>query len=248
VLGRITDLAADAGDTVISGMTLVSLDSSDLHAQRLQSLATIHAMEANVAVAKVSIERAEEDFLRAQQQFTDKVIPKEVYDHAQKELQTAKVRCSAAEAQVVTAKSQLGIIAAQLLNLTVAAPIDGIVAKRWVMAGEVVQPGQPIYTLYDTKSQWITASFEETKLRTLHLGDVVQISVDAYPHVAFTGKVIQFGTNTAAQFSLIPPNNAAGNFTKITQRVPVKIAINPTGNPDTRLLPGMSVEVRVKVR
>jgi membrane fusion protein (multidrug efflux system) len=84
----------------------------------------------------------------------------------------------------------------------------------------------------------------------LHLGDAVTIDVDAYPDASFEGRIIQLGTNTAAQFSLIPPNNASGNFTKVTQRIPVKISIARAGKGSDRtpLLPGMSVEVSVKVR
>jgi membrane fusion protein (multidrug efflux system) len=79
------------------------------------------------------------------------------------------------------------------------------------------------------------------------MGAQVEISVDTYPDIKFSGKVIQIGSNTASQFSLIPPNNASGNFTKVTQRVPVKISIEK-GNSNLNLLPGMSVEVRVKER
>jgi membrane fusion protein (multidrug efflux system) len=79
------------------------------------------------------------------------------------------------------------------------------------------------------------------------MGAQVEISVDTYPDIKFSGKVIQIGSNTASQFSLIPPNNASGNFTKVTQRVPVKISIDK-GNSNVNLLPGMSVEVRVKER
>jgi len=114
----------------------------------------------------------------------------------------------------------------------------------------VVQPAQPIFTIYDLRDIWITANLEETKLRSLRLDDSVEVRVDAYPGRTFGGKVYQFGTNTAAQFSLIPPNNASGNFTKVTQRVPVKIHLNkiPDSNsPPINLLPGMSVEVKVRV-
>jgi membrane fusion protein (multidrug efflux system) len=99
-------------------------------------------------------------------------------------------------------------------------------------------------------SVWVTANLEETRVAPLHLGDAVAIDVDAYPDDAFTGRIIQLGTNTAAQFSLIPPNNASGNFTKVTQRIPVKISIARVakGSGRTPLLPGMSVEVSVKVR
>jgi len=95
----------------------------------------------------------------------------------------------------------------------------------------------------------VTANFEETKLSGIHLNDPVEMTVDSYPDIKFSGKVYQLGTFTASEFSLIPPNNASGNFTKVTQRVPVKISITASGGtPGVTLLPGMSVEVRIKER
>lgn len=109
-------------------------------------------------------------------------------------------------------------------------PMNGVVSKRWVMEGDVVQPGQAIFSIFDLQHVWITANLEETRVAALYEDCPVNIKVDAYPHQEFSGKVIRLGSNTAAQFSLIPPNNASGNFTKITQRVPVKISIDqPAG-------------------
>ena len=111
--------------------------------------------------------------------------------------------------------------------------------------GDVVQPGQPIFALYDLDSVWVTVNLEETNLAAVHINDPVTISVDAYPDVSFRGRILQTGFSTASQFSLIPPNNASGNFTKITQRVPLKISVDPRAG--IRLLPGMSAVVRIKV-
>ena len=129
--------------------------------------------------------------------------------------------------------------------------MNGVVSKRWALVGDVVQPGQPVFSIYDVKNIWVTANLEETSLAALQSNNIVEITVDSYPDEKFSGKVFQIGSNTASQFSLIPPNNASGNFTKITQRVPVKISIerNAGANPHRRidLLPGMSVEIKVKV-
>jgi membrane fusion protein (multidrug efflux system) len=144
-------------------------------------------------------------------------------------------------------KAQQEVVKAQLKNSTIYSPIDGVIARKWILEGDVVQQGQPIFTIFDMKNIWITAQFEETRLALVTMGAQVEISVDTYPDIKFSGKVIQIGSNTASQFSLIPPNNASGNFTKVTQRVPVKISIDK-GNSNVNLLPGMSVEVRVKER
>ena len=123
--------------------------------------------------------------------------------------------------------------------------------KRWVMAGDVVQPGEAILAIYDIEHVWVTANLEETKLGAIALGDSVHTSVDAYPGRDFAGTVTLIGAAAAAQFSLLPPANASGNFTKVTQRIPVRISIAPPPeaptDPPVLLLPGMFVEVHIRV-
>ncbi len=249
MLGRIVELGADEGDTVKAGETIVRLDDADLRAQETQAQAALVSAEENVKLASVNLSRAEDDYKRAQAQYAGKVMPQDQYDHALKALEAARAQQSIALAQVGTAKAQLGVVETNLRNMVIASPMDGVVAKRWLLVGDVAQPGQPIFAVYDLAHVWVTANFEETKMKSLSLGAPVEISIDAYPKRRFTGTVYQLGTNTAAQFSLIPPNNASGNFTKITQRVPVKISINRPSDPGgpVPLLPGMSVEVKVKV-
>jgi len=129
--------------------------------------------------------------------------------------------------------------------------MNGVVSKRWALVGDVVQAGQSIFSVYELKNIWVTANLEETSLEALRSSDKVEIIVDSYPDIKFSGTVFQIGANTASQFSLIPPNNASGNFTKVTQRVPVKISIERSAGVDPRrqvdLLPGMSVEIKVRV-
>ena len=110
---------------------------------------------------------------------------------------------------------------------------------------------QPVFSVYDRSETWVTANLEETSLHAVHLDQEVGIAVDSYPDRSFSGRVFEIGSSTASQFSLIPPNNASGNFTKVTQRVPVKISIREDAPPGARpadLLPGMSVEVRIRVK
>ena len=143
------------------------------------------------------------------------------------------------------------MINTQLQNTRITTPLDGVVAKRWVLQGDVVQPGQPIFTIYNLDSLWVTADLQETDLASIKEGESVQINVDSYPDQQFEGKVIQIGTNTASEFALIPPSNASGNFTKVTQRIPIKISvdqINNQGDKEAALLPGMSVEIKIKVK
>lgn len=251
ILGRIDQLNADEGDTVRQGEILVRLDDSDLRAQETQAKASLIFARENINVAKVNLDKAQIDFQRAAAQFRENIIPKEQFDHAQNELESAKARLNMAYAQTSAAQTQLGVVETQLKNTIVTAPMSGVISKRWVLAGDVVQPGQSIFSIYDIKNIWVTANLEETNLAALRVGDSTSISVDTYPGKKFTGVVLLLGANTASQFSLIPPNNASGNFTKVTQRVPVKFSIvqtDRTAADPINLLPGMSVEIRVKVR
>ena len=251
ILGRIDQLTAEEGDSVQQGQILVRLDDNDLRAQETQAKASLAFAQGNILLAKVNLEKAETDFKRVSTQFQQSIIPKEQYDNAQSELASSRARLNISNAQAVSAQAQLGVIQTQLKNTVIASPMTGVISKRWVLTGDVVQPGQSVFTIYNVKDVWVTANLEETGLGGLRLGDTVDISVDTYPHVKFGGTIIRLGSNTASQFSLIPPNNASGNFTKVTQRVPIKISIERfagTHPTPVKLLPGMSVEVKVKVR
>ncbi len=251
MLGRVTFLGTDEGDSVRAGQTLLKLDDSNLRAQEMSAKAALDLAQKSVPLAQVEVNRAKDDFDRARVQYTGGIVTKEQYDHSQKALEAARAQLSITLTRVSTARAQLGVVEADLQNTVVNAPMDGVVAKRWILTGDVVQAGQPVFTIYDLKNIWVTANLEETKLGNLRIGDPVEIDVDAYPGTKFSGKVFQIGAYTASEFSLIPPNNASGNFTKVTQRVPVKISIDdPSSTPqsDPVLRPGMSVEVSVKIK
>jgi membrane fusion protein (multidrug efflux system) len=251
ILGRVSALTVDEGDTVTQGQLLVRLDDTDLLAQKEQAVASLRFAEESVGLAKVNIARAQDDYARAEHQFKDDVITKEQYDHARSALEAARAEYGIALSRIGTARAQIGVVQAQLENCAIASPVDGKVARRWVLRGDVVQAGQPIFSVYDRRETWVTANLEETNLQVVHLNQPVTIAVDGFPGRTYSGRVFQIGSSTAAQFSLIPPNNASGNFTKITQRVPIKISIvegQAAGDQPVELLPGMSVEVRIKVR
>jgi membrane fusion protein (multidrug efflux system) len=250
ILGRISYLGVDDGDTVAEGDTLVRLDSSDLKAQAAQAQASIESARQNAKLAEVTLARAQDDFNRADIQLKGKAITQEQFDHARSAFRAAQAQFDVAGAAVNSAQAQLDVIQTQILNTEILAPFKGVVARKWVMPGDVIQAAQPIFTIFKVDDVWVTAMFEETKISSIRQGDQVRISVDAYPDHKFEGKVIFTGAAAASQFSLIPPNNASGNFTKVTQRIPVKISIIQTDkNPSAPPLPlraGMSVEVKLK--
>jgi membrane fusion protein (multidrug efflux system) len=251
MLGRIAKLTVDEGDTVTSGQVLVILDDSDVRAQLAQATAAFRLAQESVKLARVNLSRAQDDYRRADQQYRTSVITKEQYDHAKSALDAAEAEVGIAVSRVAAAQAQVGVVQAQLDNTTIVSPFEGKVAKRWALQGDVVQPGQPMFSVYDRSRIWVTANLEETNMDVVRFEEEVGISVDGYPDRIFGGRVFQLGSSTAAQFSLIPPNNASGNFTKVTQRVPIKISIEERtpGKPvPAVLLPGMSVEIRIRTK
>ncbi len=125
--------------------------------------------------------------------------------------------------------------------------VTGYVSKKSVDVGQLVQAGQPLMAISQNDSIWVTANFKETQIGRIKPGQKVELIMDSYPDVVFEGHVQSFSPATGAKFSLLPPDNASGNFVKVTQRVPVKILV--TGKPDSThpLRPGMSVDAGVIV-
>ena len=125
-------------------------------------------------------------------------------------------------------------------------PVSGTVIKKIGNAGEVGVPGQPVVTVVDLKGLYITADVEETDLHKVKAGQFVEFTVDAFPNVNFTGQVSSLGDATVSTFSLLPTQNTGGNFTKVVQRIPVKISIKDTQG--CRLLPGMNAIVKIHIK
>jgi membrane fusion protein, multidrug efflux system len=277
ILGRITNLYADEGDSVKAGQLLVVLDSSDLYSQKLSAKAAFEQASSSIeqanaryqldqkteVVQEINLSKAKEDYDRASSQFDGKVITKEQFDHAKKAMESAQAMLDAAKAQLEvskaqiasaesttkTAAAQIGILETSLKNTRIFSPSKGRIAKRWLLPGDIAQPGQPVFTIIRDSLFYVMAYFEETKVSGIHNGKKAEFTVDAFPDLKLSGEVVNVGTNTAAQFSLIPPNNASGNFTKVTQRIPIKISIDGQksipGDASFHFAAGMSVLVKI---
>ena len=276
ILGQIVKLHVDEGDTVRAGELLAELDSAELKARLEQSYAMESQMEANIAQAKakyqmdqksieiqqINLKTSKDDYDRAVKQHDGGVITEESFEHTRKNYKTAQAQFETAQqsvkvshAQVATAEAslsnteaQIKLIETQLANTRIYSPVDGIVAKKWLLEGDITSPGQPIVTVTSTGLKWVTAYIEETKLNEISLNQAAEFTVDAFPGLTFHGKVYYIGANTAGQFSLIPPNNASGNFTKVTQRVPLKISydsVEGARRSDVKLVSGMSVILKI---
>jgi membrane fusion protein (multidrug efflux system) len=150
-------------------------------------------------------------------------------------------RAEVARAQVAQAKSALEQAELNLKYTTVTAPITGIVSRKSVEVGQVVQGGQPLMAIVPLHDVWITANFKETQLKNMRAGQKAVVKVDAYGGQEFSGHVDSIAAATGARFSLLPPENSTGNFVKVVQRVPVKIVLDEKQDAQRQLRPGMSV-------
>ena len=167
---------------------------------------------------------------------------------APEQVAATRARASAAEARVLQARAALKQAELNREYATVHAPAAGVVSRKTVEVGQVVQTGQPLMALISLDRPWITANFKETQLADMRPGQPATIEVDAYGGREFKGHVESVAAATGARFSLLPPDNATGNYVKVVQRVPVKIAIDEGQDPEHLLRPGMSVVPTVYTR
>lgn len=239
MLGRISEVKAAEGEKVREGQVLVTLEDKDLKAQEAQAVASLAYAKQSLEVAKIGLDKTQDDFDRIVKLFAGGATTKETYDHAQKAQDTARAQYSLAQASVATAGAQLGVIEAQMLNVHLDSPIDGTVEKISLYPGDLVQPGQTILSVNNLGSLWVTANFEETKVGKIRVGAPALVNVDSYPGRVFAGKV------ELIRAGIVPSAFQIGDFTKTTQRVPVKIDLEPQSGGAT-LVPGMSVEVKVR--
>ena len=167
---------------------------------------------------------------------------------AQRRVGTLGAQIRQAQSQAEAARAQLSAARVNVESTLLRAAISGRVGDLSVRVGQFVQPGSRLMTLVPVDRLFIEANFKETQLGLMRVGQPVAIEVDALPGVELTGRVASFAPGTGAQFSVLPPQNATGNFTKIVQRVPVRIAIDAPPAVRRLLLPGMSVDVTVDTR
>ncbi len=192
--------------------------------------ASLDAAGSSVATAESHVAQAEANVRAAQ------IGPQQIAQF--------RARAGAAEAAVKTRQAAVDQAKLNLQYTTVRAPFDGITSKRSVEPGSVIAAGQPVFSLVDLEDLWVTANFKETQLKGMQLNQHATVHVDAFDR-DYHGYVFTFGGATGARFSLLPPENATGNFVKVVQRVPVRINFDKGEDPEHRLRPGMSVEPTV---
>jgi membrane fusion protein (multidrug efflux system) len=224
-----------------ANMHLATLDFkrvSKLYKSKTVSASEMDKVQAAYTLAQAGLEKAEEEINENRAKL--KVARANIGEVTLKQRRVESLKGKLKEATAELEAAQL-----KLDHTTVTSPIDGVVAKKISHIGEVIKAGQPIAVIIDLNNIWVEANLEETQVEHVRLGQSVDIEVDAYPNTKFTGKVVNIGAATASQFALIPENRSAGNFTKVTQRIPIKIEVI---DPAEQLRPGMMVVVGIDTR
>jgi membrane fusion protein (multidrug efflux system) len=229
--------------------------------------AKISQEEANIAVAEADLERAAKDSKRFGNLAADGAISAQTLDAAESthkqaaaqrdkthsarleagsQLDSLDAQINETRAKLQAAQSALELARINLANTRIMAPIAGIIGNRSVQVGQLVKPGSVLAYLVPANGLFVEANFKETQIGRMQPGQPVDILIDAYPDSRFEGTVDSFAPASGSEFSLLPPENATGNFTKIVRRVPVKIRFK-SGTDLSRLKPGLSTVVKVRV-
>jgi membrane fusion protein (multidrug efflux system) len=233
VAGTVTAVHVEDNQEVKAGEPLVEIDQRPFEVKLAQD-------RADAIAAQADAKRAASDYERDKTLFKQDAISKQTLDHAE-------AAAAEADARLVLEQKKVAADELDLSYTRIAAPMDGRVARKSVEAGSYVQVGQQLMAVVPHQV-WVVANFKETQLTLMRPGQEASIKVDAYPGREFSGKVESIQSGTGARFSLLPPENATGNYVKVVQRVPVKIVFDPGPDASVLLAPGMSVEPKVKVR
>ncbi|MES2730134.1 MAG: HlyD family secretion protein [Bacteroidota bacterium] len=266
--------AQAALDNALANVEVIKANAVSAGANTATAGANIQTAASNLQAAKVKLNKVSLDYTRYEKLLADKSITQQLFDNAKAEKETAQVQVEAAESQLDAIRKQknatqmqqgaaheqiavaesivkqrqadLDFAKLQLSYATITAPADGYVSKKSIQPGQFLQAGQLLFSIVGNGDVWVTANFKETQLEKMKVGQTVTVELDAYPDLAFQGKVESIAAATGARFALLPPDNASGNFVKVVQRVPVKIVIDQqeTEHP---LRAGMNVKVVVNL-
>lgn len=230
---------------------------------------TINSANANLKANYLRREKAKRDAERDANLLADNAITRKQSDDSKSNAEILAAQYEAGQEDILTAKSRMPILQAALhkaesvialkkvkieqqkLRLTyskVYAPTSGRIGKKTIESGQFIQAGQPLMTIVQENNFWVVANFKETQVSSLKIGDEVEMTLDAYPDRVVKGKIVSIAEATGAKSSLLPADNASGNFVKVTQRVPVKIEITDLAKNKDMLRAGLSLVVSVPLK
>jgi membrane fusion protein, multidrug efflux system len=203
--------------------------------------AALESTQADVAAAQQALQVARSHVQRDQARVAVAEAQSRAAGTGPQQLAITRSRAASAQARVDMAKAAVQQAELNLQYGTIRAPISGIVSRKSVEVGQIVQPGQPLFAIVPLTEIWVMANFKETQLNRIKPGQPVTVEVDAYGGREYKGHVDSIAAATGAKFSLLPPENATGNYVKVVQRIPVKILLEQGEDPEHLLRPGMSV-------
>lgn len=267
ILLRIDDSTYKAeADAARAAVAAARADVETLGQQLTQQEARITAAQADVDSAAAEAQRTGLDLARLSKLATSDFATRQNLDAAKAENAKAVAALARARANIEIEQAERIVLASKLVegkatlertqaqqalaeqdlaDTVIRAPVAGVVGNKGVVTGQYVRPGVIMLAVVPTEDLWVEANFKETQLAHMGAGQPVEITVDAFPDLKLRGHVESFSPASGALFSLLPPENASGNFTKVVQRVPVKILIDPEQAAAARLVPGLSVVVTV---
>ncbi len=202
--------------------------------------ATVTEAQQNIAVAERNVEQ-----VRARLSQADSQV--EAAKAGPEQVKSVEARAQAAVARVEQKRADVDQAKLNLSYATITAPVNGVIGRKAVDVGQNVAAGQQLVVIIALDDIWVTANFKETQLKDMRIGQTVKFEVDANGRT-YTGKVERIAGASGAKFSLLPPENATGNYVRVVQRIPVRISIDPGQNDDHALRPGMSVTPKVQIR
>ncbi len=278
LIGTVEGVLVEENSRVTQGQVLIRLDPRDALTRREQSEAKLSEASASLAVAQttvifaqaksrldeVALEKAKLDLIRMQG-LSDggrAAVARQELDHAQAAFDTANAAITASRSSVDVAKADIVVsrakeasaaaalkeAALQCEYTTITAPVNGRVGRRNVETGQPVIPAQPLIALVGD-DLWLTANFKETQIAAIQQGQLASVRFDAFPEREWPGTVVSLSPASGSRFALLPPDNATGNFTRVVQRLPVRVSIDASAMRELgcRLAPGLSAKVRVRV-
>lgn len=233
------------------------------------AVVSLRVNKGNIDLAQLKKQKAEDDLKRDQNLYADQAITKKQLDDSKFNVESARQQVENSKTDLTAAESRIAVLQANVqkaaagldvkkakieqtkLKLTytqIFAPQAGKIGKKNVSVGQYVQAGTPLFSIVNDTTYWVVANFKENQLKKLYPGKEVDIEIDAYPNEKIKGTIESLSEATGAKFSLLPPDNASGNFVKVTQRVPVKILINDINKYKKMLRAGLSVFVSAEVK
>ena len=266
--GFVAEVRVRDNQDVKAGVTLVVLDDRDFRSRLAQTEADLAALlatvssrtrvgqaEAAVAQAQANALKAHADLARMEPLALQDIVSAQQLDAARAAAAAADAQLASSQAALVGADARVAAsraardqAALQLSYTRITAPATGVVSKKTAEVGQLVQPGQPLMAVVPLQDVWVVANLKETETADVTPGDPAEISVDAYPGRRFRGQVESLAPATGAKFSLLPPDNATGNFTKVVQRIPVRVRLAGPADPAHPLRPGMSAVVTIQTK